>query len=76
MYFFEDSANERTARELYALTDEQLENIGVSREKLEQGAAAFPWKVEQNEVPTSATVHQHDFKKEQPTDDKHPPIAA
>lgn len=75
-YFFEDSANARTAQELYALTDEQLENLGISRDKLKQGAAAWPWKVDKTE---SATVHSHDFTQETSEStghDDHTPLAA
>jgi uncharacterized protein YjiS (DUF1127 family) len=40
----------RTAKELLSMTDSRLTDIGLSRFKLEQGAAGYPWKLENNAV--------------------------
>lgn len=34
------------AKEILLLSDRQLDDIGLSRTKLEKGAKAYPWKVE------------------------------
>jgi len=36
----------RTAIELLNLSDDQLSGMGISRTLLEQGASAYPWRVE------------------------------
>ena len=46
-------ARSRTARELRYMTDSRLTDLGLSRFKLEQGAAGYPWKLE---VSNSAVV--------------------
>lgn len=47
---FNRVAQNRTAKELLNMTDSRLTDIGLSRFKLEQGAAAYPWKLEVNAV--------------------------
>lgn len=47
---FENISRNRTSKELLALTDSRLKDIGLSRYKLEQGAAAYPWKINQSAV--------------------------
>lgn len=43
---FEVSARARVARELLALSDKQLMDLGFSRAKLRQGVSAHPWKMD------------------------------
>ncbi len=40
----ETVAQNRAARELSELTDQQLINAGISRQKLERGSEAYPWQ--------------------------------
>ncbi len=54
--FFEQSAYERVSRELLQLTDHQLEDIGFSRVKLQQGASAYPWRVAEPRVATVTPI--------------------
>lgn len=39
----------RIARELSELSDPQLREAGISRQKLQQGSKAFPWTVAAND---------------------------
>lgn len=48
--FYNRVAQNRTAKELLTMTDSRLTDIGLSRYKLEQGAAGYPWKLEVNAV--------------------------
>lgn len=43
-------AKNRTAKELLEMTDSRLKDLGLSRFKLEQGAAGHPWKIDTNAV--------------------------
>jgi len=45
MEFSERVAHERTRRYLVSLDDRTLADMGFSRELLEQGAQAWPWRV-------------------------------
>lgn len=47
---FEQSAKNRTAKELLSLSDKQLKDIGVCRIKLYKGASAYPWRIEETSV--------------------------
>lgn len=40
----------KSAKQLELLSDKQLDDLGVSREKLKLGAAAYPWKAEADTV--------------------------
>ena len=40
------SGYSRTAKELYLLSDRQLEDLGISRALLKRGYAGYPWRVE------------------------------
>jgi uncharacterized protein YjiS (DUF1127 family) len=48
--FFNKVAQNLTSKELLKMTDIRLTDIGLSRLKLERGAAGYPWKVETNAV--------------------------
>jgi len=48
--FFNKVAQNLTSKELLEMTDVRLTDIGLSRLKLEQGAAGYPWKIEKNAV--------------------------
>ncbi len=39
-----NSSKNRAAKELLMLSDKQLQDIGLSRAKLLEGASAYPWK--------------------------------
>ena len=75
--FFEQAAHQRVARELLKLTDKQLEDIGFSRQKLQQGAAAYPWRLD---APKLATVTRVETKAVTtaniPSQTEEPPKAA
>lgn len=52
---------DRTAKRLLAFSDEKLNNIGLSRELLQQGHQAFPWRIvkdqaDYQDVPTELTT--------------------
>ncbi|MGS2716826.1 DUF1127 domain-containing protein [Eionea flava] len=47
---FNRVAQNRTAKELLNMSDSRLTDIGLSRFKLEQGSAGYPWKLEVNAV--------------------------
>jgi uncharacterized protein YjiS (DUF1127 family) len=47
---FRKVAHNLTSKELLKMTDIRLTDIGLSRLKLEQGAAGYPWKIETNAV--------------------------
>ena len=49
--YFLDRGYSRAARELLQLDDRYLKNLGISRELLKQGYAAYPWREE-----TAATI--------------------
>jgi uncharacterized protein YjiS (DUF1127 family) len=53
---FDNVAKIRTAKQLLEMTDSRLKDLGLSRFKLEQGAAAYPWKVDTNAVVLSFSV--------------------
>lgn len=46
----ENAGLNRAARQLDLMSDRQLADIGISRAKLQYGAAAYPWRVEDNIV--------------------------
>ncbi|MFT6102388.1 MAG: hypothetical protein ACJATV_000265 [Granulosicoccus sp.] len=48
--FFNKVAQNLTSKELLKMTDIRLADIGLSRLKLERGAAGYPWRVEKNAV--------------------------
>lgn len=54
------SGYSRAAKELQALSDRQLEDIGFSRGLLEQGGSAYPWRIEDQaasqETPANLTT--------------------
>lgn len=41
----QNSKLNKTARILADLNDKQLQDVGVSRQKLNLGASAYPWKM-------------------------------
>lgn len=49
-YIFERAGLNRAARQLELLSDKQLEDMGVSRELLQFGAEAYPWKAQANNI--------------------------
>jgi uncharacterized protein YjiS (DUF1127 family) len=53
---FNNVAKNRTAKELLEMTDSRLKDLGLSRFKLEQGAASYPWKVDTNAVVLNFSV--------------------
>ena len=55
-HFFETVAKNRTAKELLNMSDSRLKDIGLSRFKLEQGAAGHPWKIEQVAATPSLSI--------------------
>jgi len=55
---FENAGLNRAARQLELMSDKQLQDIGVSREQLKYGAAAYPWKAQ-----TSNVVQVGNFNK-------------
>ncbi|MGH1540570.1 MAG: hypothetical protein ACRBHB_09120 [Arenicella sp.] len=42
----ERSEHNRLAKRMLLLSDRQLQDIGLSRIKLESGAKAYPWRIE------------------------------
>lgn len=53
----------RTASELLTYSDKHLADIGISRELLEQGATAFPWRAEVETQVIPDNVTNLDFTK-------------
>lgn len=49
-------ARSRCRYQLLNKTDRQLEDIGVSREKLEAGVSAWPWTVIESELHSTSTA--------------------
>lgn len=47
---FKLSGYARTAQELNLLSNEQLEDLGISRELLKLGASGYPWRTENVKV--------------------------
>jgi len=47
---FERAGLNRAAEQLESLSDRQLEDMGVCREKLKHGAAAYPWKAQTDNI--------------------------
>ena len=63
---FENSAKNRTAKELLALTDLQLKDIGLCRIKLHKGASAYPWRITQSSVVIDLASKSSSVSKELP----------
>lgn len=70
----------KAARELSELSDEQLRQRGLERKKLEQGSRAYPWvsslssvskeEVEKSLLQLTAQVHPHKLHKPQQAQEK------
>ena len=55
---FEIAGRARTLQILRGLSDRQLADAGISRELLNQGRTAWPWRVEETSSLDLAAVHK------------------